>query len=302
MQSKFERPKFEIQGHRGARALFPENTVPGFIATLAIGVDGLELDVAVTADGIPVVCHNVDLDPDVTRAVDGNWLQPPYPLVRSLTLAELRHYDVGRIKPDSVTAGRFPDQHPIDRTRIPTLAEVFAATGNAVIQAELKTVPTRPDATVLPSVMADLVMACATACNALHRLDIRSFDFRGLRHMRANHPTIPLTYLTGPTSLANPAVFWDGATTADFGGSVPRVIAHEAGDRKATWAPHLATFTEDDLREAQSLGLRVIPWTVNDPVDMARFIAWGADGLCTDRPDLALGVMADAGLDLPLPA
>jgi len=294
--------KFELQGHRGARALFPENTLPGFIATLAIGVDGLELDVAITADGVPVVCHNVDLDPDVTRGPDGAWLAAPYPLVRSLTLADLRGYDVGRIKPGSLTASRFPDQHPIDHTPIPTLAEVFAATGTTVIQAELKTVPTRPDATVAPAVMADLVIACAAACNALDRLDIRSFDFRGLRHMHRTYPTIPLTYLTGPTSLANPTVFWDGVTADDFGGSVPRVIAQETGGRRATWAPHLATFTEDDLREAQSLGLRVMPWTVNDPADMARFIAWGVDGLCTDRPDLALGAMADAGFELPLPA
>ncbi len=293
---------FELQGHRGARALFPENTLPGFVATLAIGVDGLELDVAITADGVPVVCHNVDLDPDVTRGPDGAWLSAPYPLVRSLTLAELRGYDVGRIKPGSPTAGRFPDQHPIDGTPIPTLAEVFATTGTAVIQAELKTVPTRPEATVAPSVMADLVMACATACNALGRLDIRSFDFRGLRHMHATYPDIPLTYLTGPNSLAQPALFWDGVTAEAFGGSVPRVIAHEAAGRRATWAPHLATFTADDVRTAQSLGLRVMPWTVNEPADMARFIAWGVDGLCTDRPDLALGVMADAGLDLPQPA
>jgi glycerophosphoryl diester phosphodiesterase len=294
--------KFELQGHRGARALFPENTIAGFVATMAIGVDALELDVAVTADNVPVVCHNVDLDPDVTRDATGAWITSPPPLVRSLTLAQLRAYDVGRIKPASVTEGRFPDQHPYDGTGIPTLAEVFAATAPVWIHAELKTLPTRPDATVSAIAMAELVMDCARDAGALDRLDIRSFDFRGLRHMRAAYPEIPLTYLTGPGSLAQPALFWDGVTPDDFGGSVPRVIAAEASGRRAVWAPHLATFTQADLVEAQALGLRVIPWTVNDPADMARFIAWGADGLCTDRPDLALAAMQDAGLALPNPA
>src|SRR4051794_18770412 len=92
---------FDLQGHRGARALFPENTLEGFAAALGIGVGAIELDVATTADGVVVVTHDLRLNPDLVRGPDGAWLAAPGPPVRSLTLAELRHYDVGRLRPGS---------------------------------------------------------------------------------------------------------------------------------------------------------------------------------------------------------
>jgi glycerophosphoryl diester phosphodiesterase len=97
--------------------------------------------------------------------------------------------------------------------------------------------------------------------------------------------------------VAQAALWWDGPTPGDFGGSVPRVVAAEAAG--ACWAPGYRDLTQAQVQEAHALGLRVVPWTVNGPADMARFIAWGVDGLCTDRPDLARQVMARAGLPLP---
>ncbi len=85
---------FELQGHRGARGLFPENTLEGFISTVALGVDAIELDIAVTADRVPVVFHDVALNGDIVRGPDGAWLNGQGPLLRSLTLAALARYDV----------------------------------------------------------------------------------------------------------------------------------------------------------------------------------------------------------------
>jgi len=286
---------FELQGHRGARGLFPENTVRGFVATVALGVDAIELDVAVTADGVPVVFHDVALQGDIVRGPDGAWLAGEGPLIRSLTLAGLARFDVGRLRPGSAYAAAYAAQVPCDGARVPTLRETFDATGSVRIDAELKTEPARPEATVSPAEMADLVLAVAG--EALDRLDVRSFDWRGLRHVRARRPGLGLTFLTNAATVAEAALWWDGPTPGDFGGSVPRAVAAEMAG--ACWAPGYRDLELAQVREAQALGLRVVPWTVNDPADMARFIAWGVDGICTDRPDLARQVMARVGLPLP---
>ncbi len=289
---------FELQGHRGARGLFPENTLEGFVATVALGVDAIELDIAVTADLVPVVFHDVALNGDITRDPEGEWLRGEGPFLRALTLAELARYDVGRLRPGSVTAAAHPRQAPCDGARVPTLRDTFAATGSVRIDAELKTLPDRPDATVSPSEMAGLVLAVAASCGALGRLDVRSFDWRGLWHVRARNPAVPLTFLTSAETVTQAALWWGGPTPDLHGGSVPRVLAAVAAG--ATWAPAHRDLTRAQVQEAQSLGVRVVPWTVNDPADMARLIAWGVDGICTDRPDLARDVMARVGLPLPV--
>lgn len=290
---------FELHGHRGARALFPENTLPGFIATMALGVDGLELDIATTADGVPVIFHDPDLHPDLVRLPDGSWLAGSRPLIRNIPLAELRRYDVGRIRPGSQTALNFPDQVPRDGTHIPTFAEIIAATegSQVTLQAELKILPQRPEATVPAPLMADAAIAVAVQAGALDRLDLRSFDWLALRYVRLHYPTIPLTYLTRRPRPDLAPFYWD----SDMSSSVPAAVAAESHGRSVVWAPEYMTLTEALLTDAHALGLRVMPWTVNDPADMARLIVWGVDGICTDRPDLARIAMVAAGLPLPAP-
>src|SRR5690606_25968028 len=113
-------------GHRGARGLAPENTIPAFAAALSIGVTTLELDVGATRDDVLVVSHDRRLNPDLTRDAAGKFLESPGPPIRSLTLAELALYDVGALKPGTRYAAEFRSQVPAPGTRIPTLAEVIA--------------------------------------------------------------------------------------------------------------------------------------------------------------------------------
>src|SRR5690349_5307669 len=116
----------DIQGHRGARGLAPENTLPAFARALSIGVTTLELDCAVTKDGVVVVSHDSTLNPDITRAPDGQWLRGEGPPIRDFTYDELQRYDVGRIKPGSAYEKRFAQQQAVDGTRMPRLSDVFA--------------------------------------------------------------------------------------------------------------------------------------------------------------------------------
>ncbi len=291
---------FILSGHRGARGLFPESTIAGFVATCALGVDALELDIAVTADGVAVVSHDPALHPDLTRGPDGAWLDGPGPVIREMTLAELGHFDVGRIRPGSKQAALFPDQVPADGARVPTLAAVLRATGNVVIDAELKTSPDRPHLTVAPESMADTMLAVFDAAGATARLVVRSFDWRGLAYLRRVRPEIPLVWLTAPDGVARAERWWG---LPGYAGSVPAAVAQAAADApwRGGWAPHIKALTEENVAVAHQLGLSVLPWTVNEAADMARLIAWGVDGLCTDRPDIARAVLGEAGLRLPDP-
>jgi glycerophosphoryl diester phosphodiesterase len=282
---------FDLQGHRGARGLFPENTLEGVAAALGIGVDTIELDVAMTADDVVVVTHDPVLNPDLTRGPDGGWLAPHGPPVRTLTLAELRCYDVGRLRPGSAYAGLFPEQTPCDGARIPTLAEVFALTVPAGVRvsAEVKVSAAQPELAI-PTAVA--VVATAANAGATGLLSVRSFDWRPLRHLRRHHPEVALTWLTGAATHGADEAPASIAAEARAGASVPWT---------PVWAPEHTHLTERLLGEAHALGLGVVPWTVNARCEMARLIAWGVDGLCSDRPDLVRAAMAAASLPLPCP-
>ena len=268
-------------GHRGARGLFPENTMDGFRRTLALGVDGIEIDVAITTDGVPVVSHDPALNPDITR-LNGEWLPARGPLIRDLRADELAAYDVGRIRPGSRYAALYLDQEPRDGARIPTLADTLALPTRFTV--EMKTIAPHPEWTVAPEAMAEAVAAIADAAGAADRIIVQSFDWRGPRHLRRLRPELAFAWLTSEDTVANARLWWDGPSPEDFAGSVPRAVAAEGG---SIWSPAFAGLTADLVAQAQALGLQVIPWTVNHAADMRRLIGWGVDGLITDRPDIA---------------
>jgi glycerophosphoryl diester phosphodiesterase len=301
---------FDLQGHRGARGLAPENTLVAFARALSLGVTTLELDTAVTRDGVVVVSHDSTLNPDLTRRPDGTWLEPPAPAIFSLTRAELLGYDVGRLRPGTPYSRNFPDQVPVDGTRIPTLREVYALAkkaGNASVRfnVETKLDPGKPDETPAPDAFADAVLAVVRDAGALGRTSIQSFDWRTLRRVQKVAPAVETCYLsvqagddTIQAGRPGASPWLAGLDVDDFGGSVPRLV-RAAGGR--CWSPSFRDLRADSLAEAHRLGLRVVPWTVNRPEDLSAVIALGVDGLISDRPDLALRVMRDKGLALPKP-
>jgi glycerophosphoryl diester phosphodiesterase len=287
----------DIQGHRGARGLFPENTLEGFRAAAALGVEAFELDVGMTADGVVVVSHDPALNPDITRDGAGAWLERHGPLIHRLGHKALSRYDVGRLRPGSPTDALFPDQRPCDGARIPTLAAVLAALPQARFTIEVKTDPRHPGWTAPPDVLAEATLAVVDAGGAAGRVTLESFDWRVTRHVRRIRPDIRLAWLTRAETVRDAALWWDGSGA---GGSVPECVAAEGGP---VWAPDHAGLTQRQVAEAHALGLRVMPWTVNRPADIDRLIAWGVDALISDRPDLALDRAAGfvpAGAGKPL--
>jgi glycerophosphoryl diester phosphodiesterase len=286
----------ELHGHRGARGLFPENTIEGIAGALAVGVDVIELDVAVTADQVVVVSHDPALNPDITRTADGAWLASPGPLIHRATAKSLAAYDVGRIRPGTAYAASHPDQVPVDGARIPTLAAVLCLDPTARFSIEMKTDPQHSDRTEDAVVMADRVIAVIDASGAVGatgRVRLQSFDWRGLRHVRRIRPDIPLAWLTCAARVARSFRCRGGAIDAS---SVPRAVAAEGGP---AWSPEYVDLSAATLDEAHGLGLVVVPWTINRAEDMSRLLRWGVDGLVTDRPDIARAVFAAHGLRLP---
>jgi glycerophosphoryl diester phosphodiesterase len=299
---------FDLQGHRGARGLAPENTLAGFAEALRIGVTTLELDLAMTQDGVLVASHDPALNPDIARDAAGAWVTEPRPVIRRMTFEALQAFDVGRLRPGSTYASRHPEQRPVDGARIPRLSEAIAlakrAGGDVRLNIELKTDPRAPDLTPAPEAFADAVVAELRAAGIARLAAVQSFDWRSLVHIRRTAPEFETVCLTAQqrwldnlqVGRPGPSPWTAGLDVDDHGGSAPR-LAKAAGC--AVWSPNFNDLTAGSLAEARELGLKTIPWTANEPAELDRLIAMGVDGLITDRPDLARQAIAKAGLPLP---
>jgi glycerophosphoryl diester phosphodiesterase len=298
---------FDLQGHRGARGLAPENTIESFSTALASGVTTLELDVGMTKDGVVVVHHDEWLNPDTTRGPDGAFLSRRGPAIHSLTLKELKGYDVGRLKPGTAYAASLPEQRPQDGAHIPTLAEVFALSKRADhirFNIETKLTPASGADVPEPEPFAKAVAAVVREAGLAERVSIQSFDWRILRVLRRLEPDIlrgGLTseqpdYDTIQRGKRGASPWTAGLDVNQFGGSVPRLVA--AADC-GVWSPAFEDLTSECIAEASALGIRVIPWIVNEPDQMERLVRMGVAGIITDYPDRLRRVLVANNVPLP---
>ena len=245
----------EVQGHRGARAERPENTLPAFAYALEVGVDVLELDLGVTRDDRLVVLHDRFVNPERCAPVRAPMR------VRDHDLATLQTLDCG-----TAAHPRFPKQTPVPGARIPTLEAVFAlAKGHRVgFNIETKLVPGRPADTVSAARFAELVVAAVRAAGMVERTTVQSFDQRTLQAVAKLEPKLRRVLLVSDN-----------------------LIDHVAAAKAATASvvsPHHEWITAADVARLHAAGLQVIPWTVNTPEGWARMVELGVDGIITDDP------------------
>lgn len=295
----------DLQGHRGARGLAPENTLEGLKRALDLGVTTLEIDVVVSADGVLVLSHDRQLNPDITRDASGQFLKARGPAVNSLTAAQLQTYDVGRLRPGSRYAADFAQQQPHDGARLPRLSEVLAMVrargdGRVRLAIELKSSPLEPALTPAPEPFAAQLLQQLSDHGLLARAAILSFDWRTLQAVQRLHAGTPTVYLTaqlpGLDNLMSRSTEdspWTAGIRFRAHGSVPRMIAAAGGTH---WSSFWRELDAAQVREAHALGLKVLAWTVNRPEDMRQLLDMGVDGLVTDRPDLAMPVWRERGL------
>ena len=299
-------PAFDIEAHRGGRALFPENTLVSFAGALSMGVSTLELDIGVTRDDVIVVSHERGLNPDLARGADGKYVAEPIPFVR-LSLAEVKQYDVGQLRPGSTYAAQFPDQRAVQGTKIPTLKELIelvrrSGDNEVRLNIETKIDPNHPDESPPPERFVTLLLDLLRSEKFEGRVMVQSFDWRTLQLVQKLAPEIPTVYLTLQTGR-DPTVFRDrasewtaGFNPAEHGRSVPRTIKAAGG---AIWSPYLRDLTPELVAESHALGLKVVVWTANQATDMLRLIEMGVDGIISDRPDLLRKTAAEKGIALP---
>ena len=295
----------DVQGHRGARGLRPENTLPGFEVALDWGVTTVELDLHFTADDQVVVWHDpmVDAakcgvgdasvgvpDPDDPLVAEGDLM------IRNLTAAQVRTYRCDR-NPD---VQRFSDQPAAATTvagadyGIVTLGELFEFVATYAGSSD-KTDEQRSNAANVrfnvetkrrvdePETIGDgfdgsevgpfevELLAVVAAAGVAERTTIQSFDHRSLWAVHDVDPSLSLAALTLSGTVDHEDLAVRGATV---------------------WSPNQNLVDAASLTEAHDAGLQVIPWTVNEPGAMERLIRLGVDGLITDRPDLLIGLIA----------
>jgi glycerophosphoryl diester phosphodiesterase len=295
----------DLQGHRGARGLLAENTLPSFTLALQAGVSTLELDVVVTRDDVLVISHDPALNPDITRDAQGQFLRSKGPDIRQLSFEQLQSYDVGRINPASRYAQTFSAQKGQDGVRIPRLKDLFErvkAQGHTQVQfaIETKITPQRPDQTPDPERFVQLLLKEVREHGMQGRVQILSFDWRTLQAVQKLAPGMPTVYLTAQLPTLDNLGIQSGqasAWTAGFQyaqyGSVPRMIQAAGGTH---WSSFWRELDAQKVREAQSLGLKVLAWTVNDRQSMGQMLDLGVDGLVTDRPDIAAELLKERGI------
>ncbi|HYO81186.1 MAG TPA: glycerophosphodiester phosphodiesterase [Bryobacteraceae bacterium] len=247
--------KVLVHGHRGARAVFPENTLPAFEHAIAAGADVLELDLAVTKDNVLVVTHDPVINSTLCKGPREN---PP---IRELTLEQVRQYDCGSIRHPA-----YPKQRTVPGATIPTLDEVLALADKGTFDFNIETKIFRhaPEYTPPPEEFVKLLLEAVKKRNLQKRVILQSFDFRTLHAMRKLGPGIRL------------AALYEGQPK-DFAD-----IAEEAHARIV--APQFRLVSKERVEQAHAAGLQIIPWTANNPEDWELLLAAGVDAIITDDP------------------
>ncbi len=313
-------PHLQVYAHRGVRSFAPENTMPGFRAALAIGTDFVDMDVVLTKEGEVLISHDPLLKPELVRKADGQFIEKNKYAVKNLTLKELQQFDVGRLNPESAYAKFFPDQLPVDGTRMPTLREVVRFVerethGSVGFQIEMKTDPTHPESSADPVVFASAVYRVLKEEKIIGRTEVQAFDFRCLTALQKLDSHLKTAYLTSRDNekgggddfySQDPALatLWTGgALLAQSGGSIPQMVKVMGG---FAWEPEDAELTLGSLKEAHSLGLKVVVWswpeklgTAFDAKMTAKMIDWGVDGIITDDPGRLISMLAARGASVP---
>jgi len=308
---------FNLQGHRGARGLKPGNTLPSFEVALDAGVTSIETDLHLTRDGQVIVSHDATLsERQCRKGAQGCGIDPASrPLFSTLTRAQLLGY-IADLNPDPA---QFPDQDPtatalamaiarlhLDNNpfALPTLDDLLTFVGSYAGQLghdagksaeqqaraarvgfdlELKRVPGRPERIGdafdgrSVGVLEERVLECLRRHDVVERTVIRSFDHRSVRAIKQREPRLRTAVL-----IANAAPV------------APEELVQRAG--ASIYGPDVNFLDELQVEQLHAAGIAVLPWTVNDPADWDRLLAWGVDGITTDYPDRLAAVLRGPGI------
>ena len=283
LMAQYSTPGFDLQGHRGARGLKPENTIPAFLTALDLGVTTIEMDLAVSKDGQLIVSHEPFMNPAICLTPDGSTVKSEDALKHNLyamDYEEIRKWDCG-----SLGNPRFPEQEKI-KIHKPLLRDVIEAVEAHIrsvsryevdYNVEIKSSPEGDNIFhPAPEAFSEMVVNTLDQYLPMERVTIQSFDFRILKYIHEHYPKVRLAAL-----VENEKSIDENLKELGF---IPDI-----------YSPLFTLLTRDQVKYLHSKapdgrkdkGLRVIPWTVNETKDMLVMKGMGVDGLITDYPDRA---------------
>lgn len=281
VQNKPLLSELELQGHRGARGLAPENTWPAFEAGLANRMNVLELDTVLTAEGYLIIHHDTETNPTLCRNDDGSAIVATP--IRTLSVAELKRLDCG-----SVMNPKFEGQKTVPGTRLLTLDEFFiaikkraatdAAARTVAFNIEAKFAKGATDAEV--ELFAATLLKKIRGANMQTRVTLQSFEMRILPVIKRLQPDQRTSALFEPTK-------WQGLKMYFGLGSGVRadILEQAVAARADIISPYKLYVTDNFVAEAHAKKMAVIPWTVNSIGEMQNLLDHGVDGIISDYPD-----------------
>jgi glycerophosphoryl diester phosphodiesterase len=264
---------FDIQGHRGFRGRYPENTIPGFIAAVRAGATTLEMDIVITGDSQILVSHEPFMHHEYCSFKNGKPVSAEEARGQNIfrmNIDEIRSYDCG-----SRGHPRFPEQIRM-HVHKPLLSEVFEAVEMFV--AENRLIPVRYNIEVKsseseegvyyppPDLYCDRIVETINSSGLWNRINVQSFDHRILKSLRSKKPDCRLAILVEDLKSCE-----DHWTMLGF---IPEI-----------YSPHYRLLSSGQIHLLRERGIKVIPWTVNEESDMKLLIESGVDGIITDYPD-----------------
>ncbi len=270
--------KIEVQGHRGARGSRPENTLPAFEFAIENGVDTLELDIAVSLDGELVISHEPAITPERCLDPSGKKLKEPI-FIHTLKYEEIKKYDCG-----SLGHEKFQKQVSVPHTPMPRLEDLFLMLEKSTLPAaksvhfnvETKIYPAKPELTPEPSEFARKIILLGQKHHMIERMILQSFDDRTLLAAKKIEPKLLTSMLTSDNHIDYVAVA--KAAHVDI------------------ISPDHDWILLEDVKALHKIGVRVLPWTVNEEKDWARLIDLGVDGIISDYPRELVAYLKGRGL------
>lgn len=310
---------FDFQGHRGGRDARPENTLISFAYGMEIGETTLEMDMQMTKDGHIVISHNPFMSPNLAKGPDGKYVKAGQYDIRTMTLAEVKQFDIGTMNPNAgdYFEGHGKTQIAVPGTTMPTLEEVFELANsygnhNILFNIETKSYAdpldpgykNNPDIVTFVKTVNDIVKKY----HMEDRVTLQSFDWRTLTEMKKINPNITLValsseqeswgrqegcYLKIYDKKASP--WLGGLNIHDYNDDYVKA-AHAIGADVVS--PYWEELSPQLVSEAHALGMKVVPWTVNSPKDMNMLIDMGVDGMISDKPWVLKDVLIKRGFEL----
>ena len=266
--------EFDLQGHRGARGLFPENTIEAFIGALDLQVNTLEMDVVITKDGKVVVSH----EPWISSVICWDLADKPVAEGKGLNIYKMNYADVSNYNCGSQPHPDFPQQAKMPAFK-PLLSEVITEAENYAKAKELPAVrynieiKSTPDGDGIyhpaPKEFVAKVLEVVKAGGIMDRTTIQAFDVRALQEAKAQAPSIPVAFLLSETK--------------GFEKDLEKL-----GFTPEIYSPYFRLVNAEMVENCRANGISIIPWTVNDENDMNDLLELGVDGIITDYPDIAL--------------